>query len=479
MVKEDIQDPKQINRIPIVIILLAGAFLAILNQTLLITATPHIMSELNLTENTSQWVTTVFLLVNGIMIPITAFLMETYTTRRLFLVAMTIFIFGTIFSALSLNFPMLMLGRIIQAIGAGVIMPLMMTIFMLIFPLERRGFAMGMAGLVISFAPAIGPALSGWIIDILPWRALFYFILPLAIIDLILAHFFMKNIIPRTFPKVDMLSIILSTFGFGGLLFGFSTVGDYGWTNPLVITTLLIGTITLTLFILRQFKLKEPVLEFRVFSYKRFTIATVLGMITFMALIASEMILPIYMQLMAGYTAFDSGLMILPGALLMGLISPIVGRIFDLYGARWLVIIGFSIIVVTTLMFTSLTPTTSLMYLTIVFAVRMLGIGMVMMPSTTAGLNVLPNRLMPHGTAMINTMRQVAASIGTAVLITVMTVTALEPGRGVDEASALVHGVNISFYVATAIALVGLILSFYLEERNLNYDRESVEVEQN
>lgn len=479
MVKLDIEDPQQMNRIPIVTIFLAGAFLAILNQTLLITATPNLMSELHLTENTSQWATTVFLLINGIMIPITAFLMETYTTRHLFLMSMAIFIVGTLVCALSINFPMLMSGRVIQAIGAGIIMPLMMTVFMLIFPIERRGFAMGMSGLVISFAPAIGPALAGWIIDYLPWRALFYFILPLAIIDLILAYFFMKNIIPRTFPKVDLLSIALSTFGFGGLLLGFSTVGDYGWTSPLVLTTVIIGAVTLTLFILRQFKLKDPILEFRVFTYKTFTISTILGMIAFISLIAAEMILPIYMQLMAGYTAFESGLMILPGALIMGFASPIVGKIFDRYGARTLAIVGMSIVVVTTFMYTSLTPTTSLTYITVVFTIRMLGIAMVMMPSTTAGLNVLPKRLIPHGTAMTNTMRQVAASIGTAVLITIMTVTALEPSETIDEATALVHGVNISFYVATVISIVALVLSFYLKENRQQYEQRPTEVKQN
>src|SRR5690625_4070021 len=181
------------NRMTLVAILLAGAFLAILNQTLLITATPHIMIEFDLSENTGQWVTTIFMLVNGVMIPITAFLMETFSTRRLFLVSMTIFIFGTLVCFVSINFPMLMAGRIVQAAGAGIIMPLMMTIFMLIFPIERRGFAMGIAGLVISFAPAIGPFLSGWMIEHVPWRSVFYVIIPIAVIDLLAAYFFMRN----------------------------------------------------------------------------------------------------------------------------------------------------------------------------------------------------------------------------------------------------------------------------------------------
>lgn len=462
MTKFTTQSTEKYNRLTIVAILLGGSFLAILNQTLLITATPHIMEEFKLTENSGQWVTTIFMLVNGIMIPITAFLMETFTTRRLFIVSMSVFIAGTVVCALSVNFPMLMVGRIIQAAGAGIVMPLMMTIFMLIFAVEKRGFAMGISGLVISFAPAIGPSLSGWLIEIFPWRSLFYIILPLAIIDLVIGIFFMKNIITRTFPKVDFLSIILSTLGFGGLLYGFSSVGNYGWSDTGVMISLIVGAITITIFILRQLKLKQPVLEFRVFTYKIYTLTTIIGMIGFTMLIAAETILPIYMQLMAGFTAFESGLMILPGALIMGILSPFIGKVFDAIGARWLLIIGLSIMSITTLFFTNLTENTSLFFLTVVFAVRMIGISMVMMPSTTAGLNVLPTRLIPHGTAMTNTMRQVAASIGTATLVTVMSLTAKDPSEA--GVQGLIHGVNIVFIVATVITIIGLILSFYVKD---------------
>lgn len=450
---------RKINRTPIVAILLAGSFLAILNQTLLITATPHIMLDFNLSESTGQWVTTVFMLVNGIMIPITAFLMETYTTRRLFLVSMIIFIVGTMISFGAINFPILMAGRVVQAAAAGIMMPLMMTIFMLIFAVEKRGFAMGMAGLVIAFAPAIGPSLAGWLVDVMHWRFLFLIILPLCIIDLIFAYFYMQDVIERTFPKVDYLSIVLSIFGFGGVLFGFSNVGNYGWFDSRVIVSLVIGIITLTLFIRRQFKLQEPILEFRVFKNKTFTLTTIIGMVAFMMLIAAETILPIYMQLMAGFTALESGMMILPGAIIMGILSPIVGKIFDKIGARFLLIVGLGIVTVTTLFFTNLSTSTSLTYLTVVFAIRMIGISMVMMPATTAGLNALPRKLIPHGTAMTNTMRQIAASIGTATLVTVMSLGAL----GSSHPDALIQGVNIAFYVATAIAFIGFILALFVK----------------
>ncbi|SHG19527.1 DHA2 family efflux MFS transporter permease subunit [Ornithinibacillus halophilus] len=455
MGKEQEMDIKQMKKFPIVAVLLPGAFLAILNQTLLAPAIPVFMDSFNITENIAQWVMTIFMLVNGIMIPITAFLIETFTTRRLFLFAMSLFALGTAVCAISLNFPMLMTGRVIQAAGAGIMMPLMMTVFMLIFPIEKRGTAMGTVGLVIGFAPAIGPTLSGWLLEHFQWQSLFYVVFPLTIIDIIIAYFVMKNVTKRTYPKVDILSIILSTLGFGGLLYGFSSAGNLGWSNPVVLLSIVIGIATLTIFIKRQFKLEQPILEFRVFQNRIFTLMTIIGMVAFLGLISAETILPIYMQTMAGYSPLETGLVLLPGALLMGFMSPINGRIFDRYGARVLVITGLSLLTVTSFLYTQLTASTSLTYLTVVFAIRMFGISMVMMPSTTAGLNQLPNRLIAHGTAMNNTMRQVSASIGTGILVTIMTSTALSTGT-TAEPSELIRGVNVTFYVSTALTIFAL-----------------------
>lgn len=451
------------NRNLLVAVLLLGAFMAVFNQTIMLTATPHLMDEFSLTENSAQWVTTIFMLINGIMIPISAFLMESFTSRKLYLFSMVTFIIGTVISAISLNFTMLMIGRIVQAVGAGIIFPLMMTIFMLVFPVRQRGFAMGIAGLVISFAPALGPALSGWMIEYLPWRSVFYVVIPIAIIDLLAAYFFMRNIIELKHPKVDVLSIILSTLGFGGLLYGFSSLGNYGWTHVAVYSSIIIGAISLTLFIIRQLKLKQPILEFRVFQHKIFSITIVIGMIAFTVLIASETILPIYMQVMADFNALEAGLVILPGALISGFMSPFVGKIFDAVGARWLLIIGLFIMTTTTLLFTNLTAETSLLFLIVAFAVRMVGLSMVTMPATTAGINVLPNRLIPHGTAMMNTMRQVAASIGTGIFITIMTMSAKDPE--IFGVQGLIHGVNISFYAMTGLTAVAFVLSFFVKKQ--------------
>jgi EmrB/QacA subfamily drug resistance transporter len=378
----------------------------------------------------------------------------------LFLGAMTAFAAGTLVCAVAPGFIPLVIGRIIQAAGAGVMMPLMMTVMFILFPVNRRGTAMGIFGLVIGFAPAIGPTLSGWLVNHYPWRVLFYVVLPVALIDLILAYFVLKNVTKLSYPKMDVLSIVLSTIGFGGLLYGSSVAGSMGWTHPQVLLTLLSGTVALIVFIRRQFRLKQPILEFRVFKYSVFTLTTAIGMLSFAVFISGTTILPIFMQTMLGFSPLKSGLMLLPGALVMGIMSPVTGRIFDKIGARGLTITGLCILLVMTLLMSRMDQHTTFTYLAVINAIRMFALSMVLMPTTTAGLNQLPARLIPHGTAMNNTMRQVAGSIGTAVLFTVMAAATLNPARfGV---AGMIHGVDIAFLTASVFCLAALILSFFV-----------------
>lgn len=449
------------KNIPILAVLLSGAFITILNQTLLATALPPIMIDFQVTENTVQWLQSIFMLVNGIMIPITAFLIGKFTTRKLFIFAMSSFAVGTLLAAITPFFSLLLVGRILQGAGAGIMMPLLQTIMFLLFPVEQRGRAMGMFGLVIAFAPAIGPSLSGYLVDHYPWRSVFYVVLPIAIVIIISAYFILKNITPLTDPKVDYFSIILSTLGFGGLLYGFSIAGSAGWGSVSVLISLIVGSITLIMFITRQLKLETPILEFKIFSYRLFTLTTVLGMIIFSAMIASTVILPLYMQIMLGYNAFHSGLMLLPGAIVMGVMNPITGTLFDKYGAKWLLRTGLFLATVTTFMFSNLSVETSFLYLAVLNAIRMLGISMVMMPSTTLGLNQLPKQLISHGTAMNNTLRQIAGAVGTAILVTVMTTTSLDNGT----VSGAIQGVNTSFLITGFVLAGGLILSFRINDQ--------------
>lgn len=462
--RADEEAPKNplVNRNIVLAVLVLGAFVIILNQTLLNTALPAFMRDFSVTANSAQWVTTIFMLVNGIMIPTTAFLIQKFTTRTLFLSAMGLFSAGTIVCAMAPTFIVLLAGRVIQASGGGIIIPLMQTILFAIFPRHKRGTAMGTFGLVIAFAPAIGPSLSGWIVDSYPWQTLFLMMLPISVIAMIIGYFILANVTDRTFPRLDILSIIMSSIAFGGLLYGFSAGGNTGWTNLGVVLSLSIGAVVLVLFVWRQLRLDDPILEFRVLKNPMFTLNTVLGMCVFIAMIGGMIMIPLYMQNMSDYSAMEAGLALLPGAALMGLMSPVTGIIYDKFGAKWLAAVGFTLLAGTTFMLATLTTETSFTYIAAVNTGRMLGTAMIIMPVTTAALNQLPQRMIPHGTALNNTMRQIAASVGTAVLVTVMTSAAQDPAE--YGMAGLVHGVNVAFLVSGIIGALGIVGAFFIKE---------------
>lgn len=471
---------KKYNRSLLVVVLLIGTFCTVLNQTLLATAFPTLMKEFDISASTVQWLTTGFLLVNGIMIPVSAWLINSFSSKKLYISAMTTFLIGTIICFLAQNFSVLLIGRLIQAIGVGLSMPLLQNIMLTIFPPEKRGSAMGMAGIVIGLAPALGPTLSGWIIDHYSWRDLFGMVIPIVVLVLVLALFFMKSVIELTHPKIDTISAILSTIGFGSLLYGFSSVGDKGWLSKEVLGFLIIGIIFIFLFSKRQLKIEHPFLELRVFKSKIFTIAAVLAGVTNMAMIGAEMVLPLYIQNIRGESAFHSGLMLLPGALVMGLMMPITGAIFDKGGARKLAITGMFILTSATLPFAFLTSKTSVIVIVVLYAIRMFGISMVMMPVTTSGMNALPAHLISHGTAVNNTFRQVASSIGTAILISVLTNVTKNnlPTKSILEATPLAYkdqainatlsGYHAAFLVAVIFGFIGWLITFTLAKKK-NY----------
>jgi EmrB/QacA subfamily drug resistance transporter len=470
-------DTSNIPRVPIIFVMVMGAFVAILNQTLLNIALPVMIVDLGMSANAAQSLTTIFMLVNGILIPITAFLMEKFTTRQLFLTAMSLFALGTLICGISFSFPTLLAGRVVQAAGAGIMMPLLMNVILSLFPLEKRGTAMGWIGLAMMFAPAIGPTLSGIVVQYFSWRVLFFIVLPIAIIDIILAYFLLRNVTRLSKPKVDYASIILSTFAFGGLLYGFSSAGEMGWSSPQVLIPLGVGGIVMVFFVTRQLRLKTPMLEFRVFKYNMFTLTTIISVVVTMSMFAAMILIPIYLQNVRGFSPLESGLLLLPGAIISALMSPITGRLFDHIGARPLALVGLGITAITTYMFAILTDETGYYYMMIAYTLRMIGISMIMMPIMTAGLNQLPKRLYSHGTAMSNTLRQMSGSIGTAFLVTVMSAQAAKytldfmPSGGevsneqlaIIENLATIEGINDAFLVSTIFAVIAFVLSFFIK----------------
>lgn len=465
------------NRTMLIVLLLVGVFCTVLNQTILTTAFPALMKAFDISTSTVQWLTTGFLMVNGIMIPISAFLSSKFPTKWLYIIAMAIFEVGTVLAWTAPNFGILLAGRLVQAVGVGISMPLLQTIMLTIFPAEKRGSAMGMAGIVIGLAPALGPTLSGWVIDNFTWRDLFGMIVPIMAVVIIGSFFFMKNVIETSNPKLDILSIILSTVGFGGLLYGFSSVGDKGWTDPVVISTILIGVVVIILFVWRQLRVEHPFLEVRVFKSFEFTISAVLSSIVMMAMVGVEMVVPLYLQIIHGMSAFHSGLTLLAGALMMGVMSPVTGTLFDKYGARRLAMCGMFLLTVATLPFVFLSRNTPTIYIVFLYAVRMFGISMVMMPVTTSGMNALPISMISHGTAANNTIRQVATSVGTALLVSVLTNVTKNnmPGKSLLHATpfeykvkalnATMDGYQSAFWIAVGFSVLGFICTFLLTHK--------------
>ncbi|HDK8160017.1 TPA: DHA2 family efflux MFS transporter permease subunit [Staphylococcus aureus] len=486
-----------VSRGKILAALLFGMFIAILNQTLLNVALPKINTEFNISASTGQWLMTGFMLVNGILIPITAYLFNKYSYRKLFLVALVLFTIGSLICAISMNFPIMMVGRVLQAIGAGVLMPLGSIVIITIYPPEKRGAAMGTMGIAMILAPAIGPTLSGYIVQNYHWNVMFYGMFIIGIIAILVGFVWFKLYQYTTNPKADIPGIIFSTIGFGALLYGFSEAGNKGWGSVEIETMFAIGIIFIILFVIRELRMKAPMLNLEVLKFPTFTLTTVINMVVMLSLYGGMILLPIYLQNLRGFSALDSGLLLLPGSLIMGLLGPFAGKLLDTIGLKPLAIFGIAVMTYATWELTKLNMDTPYMTIMGIYVLRSFGMAFIMMPMVTAAINALPGRLASHGNAFLNTMRQLAGSIGTAILVTVMTTQTTQHlsafGEELDKTNpvvqdhmrelasqyggqegamkvllqfvnklATVEGINDAFIVATIFSVIALILCLFL-----------------
>lgn len=398
-----------------VLVMMVGSFIAIINQTLLATALPEIMVSFHLTLHSAQWITTIFMLVNGIMIPISAYLTTRYTTKGLYFTAITLFMIGSLFCIMTPFFSVLLLGRVIQAIGAGILIPLIQVVLLVAFPIEERGKAMGAFGLVTGFSPAIGPTLSGWILSHFRWPAIFILVLIAMIINLGFSLFTLKNMSETHEMHLDLISVFLSTLAFGGFLYGFSRTSYAGFSDVTLWFVLVISTLALGAYIVRQRQLEEPMLNFDVLKERTFLQSCLIIMIMFVIFNASMTLLPFFIQKVSGMTAFQSGLLLLPGGLMMGILAPVTGNLFEKVGGRSFALIGMALIAFSALVLSFFDARTNGWLISLVFMLLMAGNAFILTPLTTEGMNALPNKLIPHGSAMNSTMRQLFAAIGTAI----------------------------------------------------------------
>ena len=472
--------PRNDNRV--IWLLLAAAFVAILNETTMGVAIPHLITDLHITAVAAQWLTTAFMLTMAVVIPISGFLLQRLGTRMVFIAAMTLFSAGTLIALLSPGFELLVVARVVQASGTAIMMPLLMTTIMTVVPPHGRGQMMGRVSIVMALAPAIGPTMSGFVLDTLGWRWIFGIVLPIALVSLFVGARWMHDVGKQRNVRIDVLSVILSALGFGGLVFGLSQIGgaeDAGGSaadaaaaeamaTVMLWVALGVGVVALALFIWRQLVLQREdraLLDLRVFGYGNFSLSVAHFAVLSLAFFGTITVLPLYMQNSVGMTALEAGLVVLPGSLAMGLAGPIIGRIYDVWGTRVLLVPGSILTVALLWLFTSLSESTPVWELLIVQTALSIGLAMSFTPLFTASLGSLPPHLYSYGSAIVSTVQQVAGAAGIAVMITIVNAGYLgAEAAGATEAAAWAAGSRFSFLFAAVVAIPTILGAFLIRK---------------
>jgi DHA2 family lincomycin resistance protein-like MFS transporter len=462
-------------------VLLVSTFVVILNETIMTVALPVLLVDLQVEASVGQWLTAGFLLTMSVIIPVTGFLIQRVPTRLLYGIAMALFSLGTLIAALAPGFAVLLVARVVQASGTAIMMPLLMTTVMTLVPPSRRGAIMGNISIVIAVAPAIGPTVSGVVLDLFGWRAMFWTVLPIALVALVLGFRRMVDIGEPTDTPVDVVSVVLSLLGFGGLVYGLSTVGGSGGgTSPVLVwASFAVGVVGLVLFVVRQLVLQRTdraLLDLRTFRSRTFSTASVLMMLMMAALLGSIVLLPIYMQTVLHLDPLATGLLLLPGGLLMGLLGPVVGRLYDRVGARALLVPG-AIVVSLGLWVATLFDVGSPVWLVVAFHLLLsAGLAFAFTPLFTAGLGSVQPRFYSYGSAIFGTTQQLAGAAGVAALVSVLSVRAASlTAAGADLPTATAGGVHSAFLVAAVLSVVAVAGAFLIRTPDTESDEAGVQ----
>ncbi|MCP2248608.1 MDR family MFS transporter [Lentzea aerocolonigenes] len=460
----------QAARTPLVVrLLVLATFVVILNETLMINAIPRLMESLSVTEQAAQWVSTAFMLTMAAVIPITGWFLQRVTTRQGYAIAMGVFLTGTALSAAAPTFAVLLLGRIVQAAGTAVMMPLLMTTLMTVVPEQDRGRVMGNVTLSISVAPALGPAISGLILQLGSWRLLFVAVLPIAGAVTYFGLRQMTNIGEPQVSSIDWFSAAMATLGFGGLVYGLSLFGEGTANLGPSIGIVLAGVATITIFVLRQLKLQRsgaPLMDLRTLTHRTYALSLIILCVAFLAMMGAMILLPLYLQNLRALTPLQTGLLLMPGGLAMGLLGPTVGKLYDKVGSRPLVLPGAIGIVLALAGFTQISTTMPYWQILALHALLMVSLAATFTPIFTLGMGDLPPNMYPHGSSILGTMQQVAAALGTAMVVTVMSARTTQlVADGTAVASAQLSGMKLAFVIATALAAGTVVVAALLPSR--------------
>jgi MFS transporter, DHA2 family, lincomycin resistance protein len=448
--------------------LLVAVFVTFLNETFLGVALPRIMEDLKIPASTGQWLNTSYLLTMAIVIPLTGYLQQRFSARRMYLVAMSLFTAGTIIGGLAPTFLLLVIARVVQASGGALIFPLLMTTIMTLVPETHRGKVMGNISIAISVAPALGPPVSGLILSAFNWRWLFWLIVPIALVTSIFGFLRLGRSEPKEKPTIDAFSVALSAFAFGGLIYGLSGIGDQARGTAVVwpYGPLAIGVLAMVWLILRQLKLApadKALLNMGPFRSRNFSVSVSLMVFLNMALFGVGILTPIYTQQVLGISPLVTGLMLLPGGLLMGLLGPLTGNLYDKLGARKIIIPAAIVVSATCWYMTTFDHHTTMWQVLVGNIVLFGALGFMFPPLFTDSMASVEPQLYPHASAIVGSFQQVAGAAGTALFVTTLTVVSIDGVKsGLGDSAAYMDGIHWAFVAGAILSVLVIGLSVLL-----------------
>ncbi|GAA2184219.1 DHA2 family efflux MFS transporter permease subunit [Brooklawnia cerclae] len=442
---------------------LIAAFVGVYSEAAMNIALPDLMTVFSVSAAVVQWLTTGYLLAVGILLPLFGVLVRWLTTRQLLVLAAVCFLAGAVLSGAAVSFPMLAAGRIVQGMATGILLPLIFNTAIAVYPVRRRGTAIGMIGLVVMFAPAISPVIAGLILQSATWNWIFWLMIPVLVVALVVSMRWLENVRPITRPRVDVASIVMSTLGFGGVVLGLGLGGDNGWVDPVVLGSLIVGVLGVAGFSRRQLRLAEPMLDVRPFRHRNFLLSSLIIVGNNAMLMCAIFLIPMYLQNARSVAVVATGLLMLPGGALNGVFSAASGRVADVASPRVMVRCGLAIAIMASLLLMTTGEARPLWWIVLGHCLLMVGISLANAPTQTLGLNALPLDLASDGSTILSTLAQIGGAVGTALGASLLS--AGERATAAGGTAAVAAGVGWGFAFSLGMACAGLVCSLLISRR--------------
>mgnify|MGYP005768311097 FL=1 len=448
------------KRTMIFICLVVSGIASSMLSTEMTTALPNVVEYFGISTSVGQWITSGYSLAMGMIMPLTAFLITRFPTKKLYLVGIGGFILGLLVSIFAGNFGIMMAGRILQACGNGVLMTAAQVIILTVYPVDKKGTMMGTYGLATTAAPVVAPTIAGLMIDAFGWKSIFYVALVILAVSFVISCFVFEDVLELQDKKFDVVSFVESIVGFGGITLGIGNISSFGLISVEGGLPLIIGAVVCALFILRQCGLEKPFLDVKILANRNYAVSVIASMVLYLVMMGSSVMMPLYVQSVMGYSAVVSGLVTLPGSLATAVVSPFAGNLYDRIGIKKIFVAGSAALIISNVGMYFLTMNTPLWTAAALNVIRNISIGSLMMPLLTWGTSNVHPQKVADASSLLTSLRTIAGSIGSAVFVGIMTAVSAASAAVYGD-NALMHGMNVSFLWMAAGAVILFLISIF------------------